>query len=246
MQKILEVLGSDFSIEPSTVEFPRFIQQSTGIAYQYVPGGSYLMGLSEEQEQTARTLADVLPMNVEEMRPVRVRVVRPLLVSATPLLWRQIDRSVDPGDTPIYCRHQKAEELARGLGARLPREYEWEYFCRAGTKTLFPFGDQLPEEEELAAWMSPDFSSLSRLRPNRFGLYGIFSPEWCSDVFTVDLKEGAASLDGSYVVRGGGAYFWPWQDQEWVWCISAMRSPSSGLEDGEACVRLVRDVPSIL
>jgi hypothetical protein len=232
-------------VESSSVEFPRIIQKSTGIPFQFVPGGSYQMGLSEEEERAARALAAILPLTAEEMRPVRTRVIKPLLVSLTPLLKSQLGLPTERDSSPVYCRREEAEELTQRLGCRLPQEVEWEYFCRAGTKTLFPFGDQLPRENELAAWLSSDFSTLSRLRPNRFGLFGIFSPEWCSDVFTVDLQEEALPLDGSFVVRGGGAYFWPWQDQEWVWCVSAMRSPSSGLEENEACVRLVRDIPGL-
>lgn len=129
------------------------------------------------------------------------------------------------------------------MGCRLPLEREWEYLCRGGTTTLFPFGNTLPDDEELARWLSYDFRSLAELRANAFGLYGLFSAEWCANPFRTSLMDDAPVLDGSDAIRGGGAYFWPWQADEWVWCMSAMRSPASGLENGEACLRLVRDLP---
>jgi len=48
--------------------------------------------------------------------------------------------------------------------------------------------------------------------------------------------------EGSSVVRGGGSQFWPWQDEEWIWCASAMRMPSSGLFDGRCGFRLAHDL----
>lgn len=185
-------------------------------------------------------------MSIEEMRPVQWKVVSPILVARTPLLGQHC--KTEKGllnsnqDRPVYFSRGEAVALCGKMNCRLPKEHEWEYFYRAGNQSLFPFGDELPADYVLDGWLSADFSDLATQRRNEFGLYGLFDPEWCDDVFTVSLAPGAEPLDGSHVIRGGAACFWPWQDEEWVWCMSAMRSPSSALEDGRACVRLVRDV----
>ena len=49
--------------------------------------------------------------------------------------------------------------------------------------------------------------------------FGIYTGDWCSDYY----KTSDCELeDKEYVIRGGGAYFWPWQADEWIWCMSAM------------------------
>ena len=71
------------------------------------------------------------------------------------------------------------------------------------------------------------------------GVKGIFFGEWCSDVFKLSHAENASAISGSNVIKGGAAYFWPWQDQEWVWCMCAMRMPSTDLDEGVAVGRPV-------
>jgi formylglycine-generating enzyme len=242
MTNVLQAVGDEFEpLGADAGDGLSFVHKASGVIFRFVPGGSYLMGLSQGEERAAIAISSVLQANLQEMRPVKRYEVGPMLVSTTPVLNNYASPSGgEYRNHPAYFRRGEAEKIATALNCRLPFEFEREYFCRAGTQTLFPFGDQLPADEELEKWLSSDFSSLDRLRCNGFGLYGVFNPEWCQEKFAVSLEEGAELLDGSYAIRGGGAYFWPWQDQEWVWCMSAMRSPSSGLEDGEACVRLVR------
>jgi formylglycine-generating enzyme required for sulfatase activity len=89
-----------------------------------------------------------------------------------------------------------------------------------------------------------DFSA-GNGKANAFGLHGLFVGEWCLDFFAMSYEPNASlAADGSArVVRGGGAFFWPWQDQEWVWCMSAMRCPSTDLPEGKSGFRLIRNLP---
>jgi hypothetical protein len=203
------------------------------------------MGFSEEEERWARRICDPIPANLEEMRPVVVRQVETFLMSVTPVLEGQMSQGAGPGRKffPNGVTHDVAKEFAKTFGFRLPSEIEWEYACRGGRQTLFPWGNEILSDAELESWLTWDLSDLDKVAQNRFGFRGLFTGEWCSDDFFKSYAPGAELEPGSYVVRGGGAYFWPWQDEEWVWCMSAMRMPSKDLLDGTCSFRLVFDLP---
>ena len=182
------------------------------------------------------------------MRPVQQMTIRSFLMSRFPILYgfAQQFLELDPQDYnsdfwPARLTRSETIKIANETGFRLPYEKEWEYACRGGTKTLFVFGDSLPKEKQLEKWLSWDFSDISKQIANPFGLYGMFVGEWCNDKYKKTYD--ANPEKDSYVVRGGGALFWPWQDEEWIWCISAMRIPSTDiLEDGRCCLRLVYEL----
>src|SRR5205085_2199673 len=118
----------------------------------------------------------------------------------------------------------------------LPTEAEWEYACRAGSKTAFSFGDSLSSKqanfrgtEPYKAKEGPDLKRTARVgsyEPNGFGLYDMHGNvwEWCKDYYETDwydkspLKDPKGPKTGSsHVLRGGG---WDWTG--WA-CRSAMR-----------------------
>jgi len=217
---------------------PVLIHKRSGLEFVFVPGGNYWMGLSEENQRAAEKISPIVNANYEEMRPVREVSVSSFLVTRTPVLNEYINKNEKDGKSPFYCSYSEAEKIAKMSGMRLLKEAEWEYLARSGKRTLFPFGDELPEEKELEKWMIQDFSDLSNYNCNCLGIYGLFTGEWTSDFYKITYDEKSSVLP-CRVIRGGGAYFWPWQDEEWVWCISAMRMPSDGLIDDECTFRLV-------
>ncbi|MFM1653414.1 formylglycine-generating enzyme family protein [Brevibacillus sp. B_LB10_24] len=246
-KQIASAFGGEFmpDNQPGTTSWPpAFIHEPSGQRFRYIPGGQFRMGLSEGEEAAARKLCNPFPANIGEMRPVRLIKISPFLMGERPVLTRELGG--ETGNYPnaaAYVSFDTARKHAHRYGMTLPSEAQWEYACRAGTETLFTFGDRLPEESELAEWLTFDFSA-GYGRANGFGMYGLFIGEWCSDVFTDSYEPDLGkSNDGPRVVRGGGAYFWPWQDQEWVWCMSAMRCPSTDLPDGECGFRFVRNLP---
>jgi formylglycine-generating enzyme required for sulfatase activity len=235
-----------------------FSLEKTGIDFVYIPSGTFVMGFSKEDEKEANKISSPPPLNIEEMRPVQNLHIQGFLVSITPLLNihaeniskhypidLMLEKDKDLFCSPFLCEYGVATEIASILQMSLPSEKEWEYFCRGNTNTLFCFGNNLPKEDELESWMSWDLSLLDKLRANDFGLYGLFFGEWCIDDFRITLEENAEIISGAKVIKGGGAYFWPWQDEEWVGCMSSFRMPSVDLIDNNAAFRLIYHIGNV-
>jgi len=83
---------------------------------------------------------------------------------------------------------------------RLPTEAEWEYACRAGTTTVYHFGDD-PEELEKYAWYydNADWETqpVGGKLPNAWGLYDMHgnASEWVLDQYEADWYAQLHSAD---------------------------------------------------
>jgi len=220
----------------------------TGLEFVFIPEGAYIRGFTEQEQLYAERIDDYVNANYNEMRPTMKMTVENFLVTRFPVLNKFASNYVtmpSKGEDmyPAFLKKGEVDYICTKCDLRLATETEWEYFARAGKNDLFPFGNELPTDEELEKWLSLDFGSSSYMNCNKLGIYGIFTGEWCADLFkqTYDSKQ---KMEDVYTVRGGGALFWPWQDSgEWVWCMSSIRMPSTDLLDEQQCgFRLVYDI----
>ena len=96
-------------------------------------------------------------------------------------------------------------------GYRLPSEAEWEYACRAGTTTVYSFGDSLTIGD--ANIEDAGIKIVGSYKPNAFGLYDMHGNvwEWCEDWYG-DYPDGAVTdpkgpATGENRVLRGGPFF---------------------------------------
>ena len=142
-------------------------------------------------------------------------------------------------DAVEFCKKLSDKE---GKKYRLPTEAEWEYACRAGTKSVFHTGNDM--NSNLANINGLSYSSYGKEasgpfhrstvkigeykdQANAFGLFDMHGnvQEWCSDWYAADYyksspkEDPSGPKDGAERVLRGGA--WPSSAKA---CRSAMRN----------------------
>ena len=87
---------------------------------------------------------------------------------------------------------RRLNELLPGNGFSLPTEEQWEYACRAGSTTMYSFGDDPARLDEYAWLFDPRIPGDPRKpvglkKPNAWGIHDMHgnAPEWCLNAYTL-------------------------------------------------------------
>jgi len=116
-------------------------------------------------------------------------------------------------DAQAFCRWLSDKE---GLPYRLPSEAEWEYACRAGTKTNYYTGETLPKvfhkNARRTGGPTPVSLVVGKTPPNPWGLYDMHGnvEEWCYDWYGPYMPghqtDPVGYESGNFRVTRGGSH----------------------------------------
>jgi sulfatase modifying factor 1 len=95
---------------------------------------------------------------------------------------------LDWNDCMAFCEWLSKQEASQGFDDSLPTSTEWEYACRAGTTTVWYFGDEdafdkVAPQSEFISWKGRSPRAVGQGKPNPFGLYDMHRNmmEWMKD-----------------------------------------------------------------
>jgi formylglycine-generating enzyme required for sulfatase activity len=203
--------------QPET-SLPKTLRNSIGMEFVLIPAGEFQMGSHD---------------GYQDEKPVhRVRISKAFYLGeyeVTQSQWQAVmgnNPSSFKGDPNLPVESvfwDDVQEFIRRLNAkeggtkyRLPTEAEWEYAARAGSTTVYSFGNN-PSQLGEYAWYDDNARDkthpVGQKKPNAWGLYDTHGNvwEWVQDRYSSSYPPGFVTdpqgpSSGSLRVRRGGGW----------------------------------------
>ncbi|RCK78762.1 MAG: hypothetical protein OZSIB_1115 [Candidatus Ozemobacter sibiricus] len=184
---------------------------SIGLRLRLIGPGVFRMG-HEDAAESARVVH-------------QVTITRPFYIGVHPVTQEQFEKVMGGNPSRFKGANRPVEQVAwahavefckflserEGKTFRLPTEAEWEYAARAGTTTLYPWGNEIDPD---SCWYKDNSDGQTHdvglKNPNGWGLYDMCGNvwEWCQDRYGEYTEEPAVDPVGpktgeNRVIRGG-------------------------------------------
>jgi len=217
IDKELEKLGAPSGPGPKRLSKFRTLNlgKSRSMKLVLIPAGKFQMGSPKstrssmygETPQHEVTISKPFYMGVTEVTQAQYEAV----IGSNPSRYKAPTNPVETvswKDAVAFC--QALSKKTRAL-VHLPTEAQWEYACRAGSTTVFSFGDSSERTGDYA-WFRANSDSTShpvgKKKPNAFGLYDMHGNvwEWCSDVYNSRFYTEEKAVDPENRAQGTSTY----------------------------------------
>ncbi len=180
--------------------------------FAWIPPGSFMMGSSLEEPGRG---SDEFQHKVSLTRGYYISV-HPITQIQWAIVMGNYPSHLQGDDLPVtnviwndcvqFCRKL---QVACGHAFRLPTEAEWEYACRAGSKTAYCYGETISTTD--ASFGRQSMTNVAIFPANAWGLFDMHGNvwEWCSDWYSVydnsiHIIDPKGPISGTArIVRGG-------------------------------------------
>ncbi|MEH2223197.1 SUMF1/EgtB/PvdO family nonheme iron enzyme [Nostoc sp.] len=182
-----------------------------------IPGGTFMMGSPEREAGRTENESPQHQVKVPGFFMGKYEITQAqyqAIMGSNPSNFKGEKQPVEEvswDDAVEFCKKLSQKNTEHTY--RLPSEAEWEYACRAGTKTPFYFGETITTK--LVNFDGKETKPVGSFPPNAFGLYDMHGNiwEWCLDVYNDNYqgapKDGNAWLtgkDNNLMLLRGGCY----------------------------------------
>ena len=211
---------------------PTVLSHFDGMVMLFVPQGSFLMGSAPSDPDAASNEKPQHTLNMAGFWIDRIEITNAMYalcvketICKTPASLASISHA-DYFNNNQYANFPvinvtwvEADTYCKWAGRRLPTEAEWEKAARGEDGRLFPWGNEMPDNNRLNFNIQSGDAQAAGSYPEGASLYGAVDMagnvwEWTADIYHPNYLSGQSqenngSQKGNYRVIRGGSFYEP-------------------------------------